>query len=230
MSGRWPVRTRRQRALAWLLAVVLLLLANQWLGLYCLTPGQALRQTERTYGIDSTEVWTRVETPQAEDETLRHWMLSYNQKSVLLSTLTFAPRTGWNCQAVTLVTEQEEPVSAGYGDYCNETEAGYETGYLFFGIIRDPGITEVEISACHASLGETETGYDLVPYLEERVRLTSSDFTTVDGRRLFLAVLPLVTDPGGSTYPSYSVTGYRADGTQAQVETVSHGIQRSGLS
>ena len=31
MSGRWPVRTRRQRALAWLLAVVLLLLANQWL-------------------------------------------------------------------------------------------------------------------------------------------------------------------------------------------------------
>ena len=67
MSGRWPVRTRRQRALAWLLAVVLLLLANQWLGLYCLTPGQALCQTERTYGIDSTEVWTRVETPQAED-------------------------------------------------------------------------------------------------------------------------------------------------------------------
>ena len=180
MSGRRPVRTRRQRALAWLLTVVLLLLANQWLGLYCLTPGQALRQTERTYGIDPTEVWTRVETPQAEDETLRHWMLSYNPKSVLLSTLTFAPRTGWNCQAITLVTEQEEPISAGYGDYCNETEAGYETGYLFFGIIRDPGITEVEISACHASLGETETGYDLVPYLEERVRLTSSDFTTVD--------------------------------------------------
>ena len=226
MRRKRPVYSRRRRALPWIAAAVLLVLANQWLNLYCLTPGQALRRAEKTYGIGSTEIWTRLDTPQAEDESLRHWLLSWSQDEILLSTVQFDFRTGWSCKPVTLVQEDGAAISAGFGEYCNETETGYETGYLFFGSIQDPAITEVEVSAYHESLSETEDGCILLQSPEQRVRVSNTDFVTLGERQVFLVMLPLVVDPGGSTTFTHEVTGFRSEGDPVPVENLAHGIQR----
>lgn len=230
MRGKRPLYSRRRRALRWIAAAALLMLVNQWLNLYCLTMSQALRRAEKTYGIGPTEIWTRLDTPQAEDESLRHWLLSWSQDEILLSTVRFNFRTGWNCKPVTLLREDGAPISAGFGEYCNETQAGYETGYLFFGSIRDPSITEVEVSAYHESLSEMGGGITWIRSPEQQVRVSNTDFVTLGERRAFLVMLPLVADPGGSTTFIHAVTGFRSEGESVPVENLSHGIQRQAFS
>lgn len=225
MKQKKSLSTRRKRALRWVIALCLVVLANHFLGLYCITPGHALRQVERRYGLGTMEIWTTAETPLAEDAELRRWMLSCNDDSLLLSTFRFDARKGWTCQPVTLLRDSDESISVGQGGYCNETESGYETVYLFFGSVRDPDIKEVDIAARHSSLTETDNGPELVDFSWQRARVMATDFVTAGGRRVFLAVLDPVEDPGGSTYPEYQVQGVRTDGTVIPVEEVFSGLQ-----
>ena len=226
MKQKKSLPTRRKRALRWIAALCLVVLANHFLGLYCFTPGQALRQVERRYGLDAMEIWTTVNTPHAEDVEMRRWILSCNDDSLLLSTFWFDARKGWTCQPMTLLWDYGESISVGQSGYCNETENGYETVYLFFGSVRDHNIKEVDIAARHSSLTETASGTELVAFPWQRIRVTASDFATVAGRRVFLAVLDSVEDPGGSTYPEYQAQGVRANGTMILVEEISSGLQR----
>ena len=216
--------SRRRRALHWMAALGLLLAGNCLLGLYCITPQQALRQTERRYGVVPAELLKTMETPLAEDPGLRRWQLSANDGELLLSSCRFEPLRGWTCQIETLLRDADTPLSAGIGSYCNETGHGYETGYVFFGVVRDPEIAAVEVSASHSSLGEVDGQYQLSPDPEERAEVSA--FITMGDHRVFMTELPLVYDPGGSTYPNWEVRGLFADGTSVSVETVFHGIRR----
>lgn len=226
MKKKRSLPTRRRRALGWLTALCLVILGNHILGLYRVTPGQALRQMERQYGLASMKIWTTVETPQAETAELRNWILSCSDSYLMLGSLRFDIRQGWTCQPVTLLRDTDVPVSAGLGGYCNEVERGYESGYLFFGSVRDPDIAEVEIAARHSSLTETKMGVEMVDFPWQRARVSAGDMETEAGRRVFLAVLDRVYDPGGSMYPEYMVQGVRTDGTVVPVEEISTGLQR----
>lgn len=223
---RKKLPARRVRALRWTAALCLLVLGNYALGLYCVTPDQALRQAERRYGVAPTEICIRVDTPQADGERLRHWLLSCNGGDLLLSTVSFDLGRGWVSRPVTLLRDTASPISVGLGAYCNETEGGYETTYLFFGSVRDGGITGVEAAARHSSMGEVDGQYGLEAFPEERVWVPSSAFVTAGGRQVFLAVLDPVFDPGGSTYPEYAARGVRANGSTVEVPKIATDIRR----
>lgn len=206
-------------------ALCLVVLVNHFLGLYCVTPLRALRQAERQYGLDAMVIWTTVDTPQAEDAERQRWMLSCNDDSLLLSTFRFDVRKGWSCQPMTLLRDSGESISVGQGGYCNERENGwYETVYLFFGSVRDTDIKEVDIAAWHSSLTETDNGLELAAFPKQQIQITDADFVTVGGRRVFLAALDPVEDPGGSTYSECQAQGVRMDGTVVRVDEISNGL------
>lgn len=229
MMGKRALPTRRRRALGWIILLCAVLLANHLCGLYCVTPEHALRQMSARYGLSATKIWTTVDLPGVLDaeEAEGNYILSYNGSCLLLSTVRFDPWSGWTAEPVALRQDRGEPVTLGQAGFCRETETGYETVYLFFGRVNDSNVAAVEVAARHSSLGEDEQGVRWVDFPWQRTRIPAGDFQTVDGYRLFAAVLDPVYDPGGSTYETYDLRLFREDGSAEDIPPEStSGFQR----
>lgn len=227
MKKNRSLPTRRKRAVKWGIALCAVLVVNYLIGLYCVTPGQALRQVSARYGLSPMKIWTTLDMSQAKDGE-KHCILSYNDDYLVFSTAHFDVWKGWSAEPLVLVPDTGEPVSVGEIGYCKKIEQGYETVYLFFGGIHDPDVTAVEMAVRHASLTEDAEGLRLKPFPWQRTRISSGDLQTVGGRRVFLAVLDPVYDPGGSTYPESDIRFFRENGTEESVpeEHIATGLKR----
>ncbi len=226
MRGKRALSTRRRRALGWMILLCAVLLVNHFLGLYCVTPGHALRQMSAQYGLSATEIWTTVNLPGVLDdagEADENYILSWNDSCLLFSAVRFDPRRGWTAEPVALRQDRGEPVTLGQAGFCREIETGYETVYLFFGRVNDPDVAAVELAVRHSSLGEDEQGVRWEDFPWQRTRISSGDFQSVDGRRLFLAVLDPVYDPGGSMLETYDFRFVREDGSAEDIPAGSTG-------
>lgn len=208
--------TRRKRALRWVIALCAVLLVNHLIGLYCVTLGQALRQVSARYGLSPMKIWTTLDMFQPQDEE-QHCVLSYNDHYLMLSRVSLEARKGWTAEPMVLLPDAGSPVSIGENGYCKKVENGYLTVYLFFGSVHDPDVTEVKLAVRHASMTEDDAGVRMVDYPWQRTCVPSEDFQTVGGRRVFLAVLDPVYDPGGSTYPEYDVRFVRENGDEERI-------------
>lgn len=230
MRGKRALSTRRRRALGWGILLCAVLLVNYFWGLYCVTPGHALRQMAARYGLPATEVWTAVNLPGVLDdagEADEHYTLSYNDSCLLLSAVRFDLRKGWTAEPAALRQEHGEPVTLGQVSFCREIETGYETVYLFFGRVNAPDAAAVELAVRHSSLGEDEQGARWEEFPWQRARIPAGDFQTVGGYRQFVAVLDPVYDPGGSTYETYDLRLVREDGSAENIPPEStYGFQR----
>lgn len=226
MRGKRALSTRRGRALGWMTLLFTVLLANHFLGLYCVTRGHALRHISARYGLPDMKIWTMVDLPGVLDEEQAEgdYMLSCGGSCLLLSTIRFDPWSGWTAKPVALREDRGEPVALGKVGFCKETETGYETVYLFFGQVNDPDAAEIELAVRHSSLVEDEQGVRWVEFPWQRTRIPAGDFQKVDGYRLFVAVLDPVYDPGGSTSDTYDLRLVREDGS---AEDISQGFTRS---
>lgn len=229
MRGRRALSTRRRRALGWVILLCAVLLANYFWGLYCVTPGHALRQMSLRYGLSGMRIWTVVDLPEGLDEERAEgeYLLSCNDDCLLLSAVRFDPWSGWTAEPAALRQEHGEPVTLGQASFCREIETGYETVYLFFGRVNDPDVAAVELAVRHNSLGEDERGVRWEESPWQRARVPAGDFQTVGGYRQFMAVLDPVYDPGGSTYETYDLRLVREDGSAEDIPPEStYGFQR----
>lgn len=229
MRGKRSLSTRRRRALGWMILLFAVLLANHFLGLYCVTRGHALRQMSVRYGLPDMKIWTMVDLSGVldEEQAKGNYMLSYGDSCLLLSVVRFDLRKGWTVEPVVLQPDRSEPVTLGQAGFCKEIETGYETVYLFFGRVNDPDVAAVELAVRHSSLGWGNQGGCWEDFPWQRARIPAGDFQRVDGRRLFLAVLDPVYDPGGSTYETYVFRFIREDGSAEDIPPEStSGFQR----
>ena len=178
--------TRKRSALGWITALVLVVTAGHLSGVYCLTPGRALRDLEQENFCGRTEWLCRLAEPSGANR--RDLRLSAGEHAVILGEYRFSWDRGWQIpDSSVLAREPERPFSAGLNDWTTARDTGvYIRHFFIYGVLES---TEVA---------------------DQTVRLTKADwFTTESGERFFLCAL----EPEEELY-SYAccITAYDASG------------------
>ena len=103
--------TRKRSALGWITALVLVVTAGHLSGVYCLTPGRALRNLEQENFCGRTEWLCRLAEPSGANRDLR---LSAGEHAVILGEYRFSWDRGWQTmRSSVLARDAERPFSAG---------------------------------------------------------------------------------------------------------------------
>lgn len=171
-----PQRSRKRAALGWLGIFCLLVLACDWLGLYHLTPGGALRDTEQTFFTGKTTVeagfW---------GEGGERLLLSQNEQTMLVSLATWSPLRGFEAGFPLLVERTDAAVDAGWGCYSWDTEENYYP-YLIGGCVNDPRVVSVEVELRRPLAVEPRLREEAVLLEKQTAKLRPGK----DGRTYFL--------------------------------------------
>ena len=191
--------TRKRSALGWITALVLVVTAGHLSGVYCLTPGRALRNLEQENFCGRTEWLCRLAEPSGANR--RDLRLSAGEHVVILGEYRFSWDRGWQIpDSSMLAREPERPFSAGLNDWTTAQDTGvYIRHFFIYGVLESTEVAELEIT-----FDAQEGGTD------QTVRLTKADwFTTDSGERFFLCAL----EPEEELY-SYAcyITAYDANG------------------
>ena len=191
--------TRKRSALGWITALVLVVTAGHLSGVYCLTPGRALRDLEQENFCGRTEWLCRLAEPSGANR--RDLRLSAGEHAVILGEYRFSWDRGWQIpDSSVLAREPERPFSAGLNDWTTARDTGvYIRHFFIYGVLESTEVAELEIT-----FDAREGGTD------QTVRLTKADwFTTESGERFFLRAL----EPEEELY-SYAccITAYDASG------------------
>ena len=191
--------TRKRSALGWITALVLVVTAGHLSGVYCLTPGRALRNLEQENFCGRTEWLCRLAEPSGANR--RDLRLSAGEHVVILGEYRFSWDRGWQIpDSSMLAREPERPFSAGLNDWSSARVTGVFIRHFFIsGVMESTEVAELEIT-----FDAQEGGTD------QTVRLTKADwFTTDSGERFFLCAL----EPEEELY-SYAcyITAYDANG------------------
>ena len=191
--------TRKRSALGWITALVLVVTAGHLSGVYCLTPGRALRNLEQENFCGRTEWLCRLAEPSGANR--RDLRLSAGEHVVILGEYRFSWDRGWQIpDSSMLAREPERPFSAGPNDWTTARDTGvYIRHFFIYGVLESTEVAELEIT-----FDAQEGGTD------QTVRLTKADwFTTDSGERFFLCAL----EPEEELY-SYAcyITAYDANG------------------
>ena len=205
MKKRKQLPTRCRRALLWMAALMVLVLACHLLGAYCLTPERVLRKLEQVRHTGETEFLWRDDAPEGWDKgSLR---LSGGDHAAILCLYQFYWSGGWKSGSTDYAERRaDQPFSAahyqGWGRYDRDWEKNVDYHYVF-GAVEDPGVTELVIF-----FDAIEGGFD------QTVRLTEANWIRNDsGDRFFLCALePEV----GNHSRACSVVGCYADGTMTK--------------
>ena len=195
--------TRKRSALGWITALVLVVTAGHLWGLYCLTPGRALRKVEQESNCGRTE-WIYEDTDPAglDRGTLR---LSGGDHAAVLGVYRFSWQEGWESRTVeVLEREPQRPFTARLFSGWSSSEGAESyvrfTRYFYiFGTLEFPETAELEVT-----FDAQEGGTD------QTVRLTEADWITNQaGDRFFLCALEPEED-----LHSYAccITAYDANG------------------
>lgn len=187
MRRKKRLPTRRRRAVGYATgALVLLLLAQNFLHTAYLLPIQAVRMREGQEGAQDTQVVRRQWEPELHSGTALFYLTASDNAVVLSDTLLTAQ--GWRPMSSSMLDcTEDKPLHAGERivtlDAGEDAENRYYGTHLFFyGRVDDPAIETVEIRlqtppGYEAAEGETvDAGYLL---------LTAPIFEK-DGRRYFL--------------------------------------------
>lgn len=193
--------TRKRSALGWITALVLVVTAGHLSGVYCLTPGRALRNLEQENFCGRTEWLCRLGEPSGANRDLR---LSAGEHAVILGEYRFSWDRGWQTmRSSVLARDAERPFSAGLDFWTDIRDPGVHGTYIryffIYGVLESTEVAELEIT-----FDAQEGGTD------QTVRLTKADwFTTESGERFFLCAL----EPEEDLY-SYAccITAYDANG------------------
>lgn len=191
--------TRKRSALGWITALVLVVTAGHLSGVYCLTPGRALRDLEQENFCGRTEWLCRLTEPSGANR--RDLRLSAGEHAVILGEYRFSWDRGWQIpDSSVLAREPERPFSVGLNDWTTARDTGvYIRHFFIYGVLESTEVAELEITFDARKGGSDQT-----------VRLTKADwFTTESGERFFLCAL----EPEEELY-SYAccITAYDANG------------------
>ena len=191
--------TRKRSALGWITALVLVVTAGHLSGVYCLTPGRALRDLEQENFCGRTEWLCRLTEPSGANR--RDLRLSAGEHAVILGECRFSWDRGWQIpDSSVLAREPERPFSVGLNDWTTARDTGvYIRHFFIYGVLESTEVAELEITFDARKGGSDQT-----------VRLTKADwFTTESGERFFLCAL----EPEEELY-SYAccITAYDANG------------------
>ena len=175
---RKPMPTRKQRAVRWLWAVVLMLaLTNIVLHTGYLLPVQARWYTEELYGTGRTEMVSAFWEP--EMHRVHRVYLTENECVTMLSSAYLSP-AGWTSgSGITVDCSDEEPLHAGRMDM---TWQDTDTVSYFFGRVDDPSITSLRVGFWR----ETPSGQREVLNLDT----SWEDWPEREGRTYFLLRQP----------------------------------------
>lgn len=199
MKRRKRQPTRKQAALRWIAVLVILVAVSQVLQLCCLTPKQALRRYEQEYLLPEGEIL-------AELENEKHTYLTIHGDTLSIGRSRFyweKTHKGWYYQPYAFTAGGEDAAVWGQ-DWLNGTLNGTD-GYkepVFFGLVNDPDIVEVEIQ-----LIETEDGTVRTACVPQEEFLLSESGTSV-----FLTSLEKEIIRGWRVL----VTGIYADGRRTE--------------
>lgn len=193
--------TRKRSALGWITALVLVVTAGHLSGVYCLTPGRALRNLEQETFCGRTEWLCRLAEPSGANR--RDLRLSAGEHAVILGEYRFSWDRGWKISdSSVLVREPERPFSAGLNDWTTARDTGvYIRHFFIYGVLESAEAAELEIT-----FDAQEGGTD------QTVRLTKADWITAgSGEHFFLCAL----EPEKDLY-SYAcyITAYDANGSE----------------
>ena len=191
--------TRKRSALGWITALVLVVTAGHLSGVYCLTPGRALRDLEQENFCGRTEWLCRLTEPSGANR--RDLRLSAGEHAVILGEYRFSWDRGWQIpDSSVLAREPERPFSVGLNDWTTARDTGvYIRHFFIYGVLESTEVAELEITFDARKGGSDQT-----------VRLTKADwYTTESGERFFLCAL----EPEEELY-SYAccITAYDANG------------------
>lgn len=191
--------TRKRSALGWITALVLVVTAGHLSGVYCLTPGRALRNLEQENFCGRTEWLCRLAEPSGANR--RDLRLSAGEHAVILGEYRFSWDKGWQVPTSSvLARDAERPFSAELNDWTTARDTGvYIRHFFIYGVLESTEVAELEI-AFDAQEGGTD----------QTVRLTKTDWLTTDsGECFFLCAL----EPEEELY-SYAccITAYDANG------------------
>ena len=127
MARKAKTPDRKRRGLKWLTVLAVLLLANVFLNLYCLFPGQALAEEENRYGLWDAEtvggIW----------DGGKRLYLRQSDTYFSLSAVAFHPLVGWGTRISPLVIFLDDDQLWGARVNCSGTEANM----VLFGFVPD---------------------------------------------------------------------------------------------
>ena len=138
--------TRKRSALGWITALVLVVTAGHLSGVYCLTPGRALRNLEQENFCGRTEWLCRLpEIPDASRE--RDLRLSAGEHALILGEYAFTWSRGWQSYfSLVLEREIERPFSADIYDQALSVGTEDYTRYFYiYGALESPDTAQLEI-------------------------------------------------------------------------------------
>ena len=189
--------TRRQWALFWTAALTALILASQLLGLYCVTPAQALRREEHRHGAASTEVLQK--TPLSGREVL---LFSADGSRTELSRCAFHWARGWECILYNEGRQSDAPLTLS--KYWAPLP-GRET-LAFYGAV----VGDLQSVALFWEADDLRDG-EVVPLQRDHAVLPASELLG-DGAQRFFWLCP-ETELRRDGYWRCCAVGIRADGS-----------------
>lgn len=180
MRRKRAIRSRKSRALRWLAALCLLVMACHFTDIYVLTLGRTLERQDRYWLTGPTELDEVVRDPYCRESGVGVVTASWNDRVVSLGLSRWTPLRGWLPGFSWPVERTGGAVDAVavYYSWTSGPEEPEQFPYVVYGVVNDPSVTEVRLTYRERPRLTDNWG----PVRELPIELRTGD----DGHRYFL--------------------------------------------